>query len=95
MRYLKYILNFKLCLKGKDIALRGFCDADWTRDTNHSQSTTWYIFIVGVGVISWKCKKQPNIALSMTEAKHMATSYCMKETVWLKQFLADVEYIQK
>ena len=34
IRYLKDILDFKLCLGGKDIALRGFCDADWTGNAN-------------------------------------------------------------
>jgi hypothetical protein len=28
MRYMKGTLDFKLCFKGKDIVLRGFCDAD-------------------------------------------------------------------
>ena len=34
MRYLKGTLDFKLCLGGEDIVLRGFCDADWTGDAN-------------------------------------------------------------
>ena len=34
MRYLKGILSFKLCLGGKDIALRGFYDANWAGDAN-------------------------------------------------------------
>ena len=29
MRYLKGTLDFKLCLRGKDIALRGFCNGVW------------------------------------------------------------------
>jgi hypothetical protein len=31
IRYLKSTLDFKLCLRGKDIAFRGFCDAEWGR----------------------------------------------------------------
>ena len=34
MRYLKGTLNFKLSFGGKDIALKGFCDTDWTGDAN-------------------------------------------------------------
>ena len=34
MRYLKETLNFKLCLGGKDIAMRGFCDAGWVGDAH-------------------------------------------------------------
>ena len=34
MRYLKKTLDFKLYLGGKDIALEGFCNADWMKDAN-------------------------------------------------------------
>jgi len=94
MRYLKGSLGLKLCLGGKDIALRGFCDADWAGDTNDRRSTTGYVFLVGEGVISWKCKKQPTIALSTTEAEYMATSQCTKEAIWLRNLLADVGCVQ-
>jgi hypothetical protein len=39
MRYLKGTLDFKLYLRGKDIVLRGFYNANWTRDANDMQST--------------------------------------------------------
>ena len=63
MRYLKGILDFKSCIGGKAIAFRGFWDVDWTEIANDQRSTTWYVFLIGVGVISWKCKIQPSIAL--------------------------------
>ena len=61
MRYLKGILDFKLCLGGKDIVLRGFCDANWTEDVNDRRSITGYVFFVVIGIILWKYKKQPTI----------------------------------
>ena len=86
MRYLKSTLDFKLCLKGKDIVLRGFCDVDWAGDANDRWSTTGYIFFVDIGVISWKCKKQPTLALSMTEAEYMATVIVLKKRFVLGDF---------
>jgi hypothetical protein len=65
MRYLKGTLD--LCLGGKGISLRGYCDADWGGDANERRSTTWYVFFVGVEAVSWNCKRQPTIALSTTE----------------------------
>ena len=53
------------------------------------------IVFVGVGVTSWKCKKQPTIALSMTKAEYVATSHCTKEVVWLRQLLMDVGNMQE
>jgi hypothetical protein len=52
MRYLKGTLDLKLCLGGKDVSLRGYCDADWGGDANERRSTTGYVFFVGVGY--WK-----------------------------------------
>ena len=31
----------------------------------------------------------------MTEVKYMATSHCTKKTIWLRQLLADVVYVQE
>ena len=56
-------IGLQIVLRDKDIALRDFCDADWAGSANDQHTTTRYMFfLVGVGVISWKCKKQPTIA---------------------------------
>ena len=44
LRYLKGTLDFKSCLGGKDIVLRGFCDADWVGDANYWRSNQVCIF---------------------------------------------------
>ena len=95
MRYLKGTLDFKLCLRCKDIVLRGFCNVDWTGDANDRRSTIQYVFLIGVGVIVRKCKTQAIIILSMTKEKYMATSHCTNEAAWLRSFLADVGHVQK
>jgi hypothetical protein len=88
MRYLKGTLDFKFCLGGKDVSFKGYCDADWGGDANERRSTTGYVFFVGVGVVSWNCKRQPTIAL------YMATSHCTKEAIWLRKLMADVGLVQ-
>lgn len=40
------------------------------------RSTTCTLFFVDIGVITWKCKTQPTIALSTTEVEYMAISDC-------------------
>jgi hypothetical protein len=90
MRYLKGTLDLKLCLGGKDISLKGYCDADWGGDLDTRRSTTGYVFFFGVGSISWNSKRQPTVALSTTEAEYMATTQAAKEAIWLRQLLADI-----
>jgi hypothetical protein len=74
MRYLKSTLDFKLCFGSNDIALKGFCDADWAGVANDWQFTTGYVFLLlGLESFCGKCKKQPTLALSMMKAEYMAT----------------------
>jgi hypothetical protein len=94
MQYLKGTLDLKLCLGGKDVSLRGYCDADWGGDANEWRSTTGYVFLIGVGAVSWNYKRQLTIALSTTEAKYMAISQCTKEAIWLRKLMADVGLVQ-
>jgi hypothetical protein len=43
----------------------------------------------------WKCNKQSTIALPTMEIEYMATSHYTKETIWLRQLLANVGHIQE
>jgi hypothetical protein len=95
MWYLQSTMDYKLCLGGTDLSLKGYCDADWARDANECRSTTGYVFYVGIGVISWNCRRQPTIALSTTEAEYMASSQSTKEAIWLRKLLADVGFVQQ
>lgn len=95
MRYLQGTLKLELQLGGANLLLRGYCDADWAGDEGDRRFTTGYVFMLGVGAISWNSKRQPTIALSTTEAEYMAMSQCTKEAIWLRQLLADVGFVQQ
>lgn len=55
-RYLKGTLDYKLCLRVKNIDLYRFCFGVGVGDVNKCRSTTSYVFIQGDDGISWKCK---------------------------------------
>lgn len=95
LRYLKGTLDMKLCLGGKDISLKGYCDADWGGDLETRRSTTGYVFFIGKGAISWNSKRQPTVALSTTEAEYMATTQAAKEAIWLRQLMTDIGCVQE
>ena len=44
-----------------------------------------YLFKLGNSIITWKCKKQQTIALSLKEAKYMA--YAVKKLLCIRQLL--------
>lgn len=42
-------------------------------------------------LISWKCKKQPTVALSSCEAEYMALAAATQEALFLTQLLCDMD----
>jgi hypothetical protein len=54
--------------------LLGYADADWGGDLDTRRSTTGHIFKVYGGVVAWKSRRQPTVALTTTEAEYMASA---------------------
>lgn len=73
----------------KRVAL-GYVDADWGGDLDTRRSTTGYVFKVYGGLVGWKSKRQPTVALSTTEAEYMASADAAKQAIWLRLLLEDI-----
>ena len=72
-------------------ALLGWADADWGGCLDTRRSTTGFVLNTYGGVVSWKSRRQPTVALSTTQAELLASTEAGKEAVWLRQLLADLE----
>jgi hypothetical protein len=86
-RYLRGTANYGLCYEGrpglnKVVNIHGFVDAYWSRDLDHSISTSRYVFNLFGGAISWMRKRQVVVALSTTEVEYMAATHVSKEVVF-------------
>jgi hypothetical protein len=75
---------------GKRILL-GYADANWGGDMDTRRSTTGYVFNVYGGVVAWKSRRQPTVALSTTEAEYMASADPAKQATWLRLLLNDLQ----
>jgi hypothetical protein len=73
----------------------GYCDADWGGDLEDRKSPTWFIFMIGVGAISWSSKQQPTIRLSTMEVEYMANVQATKETIWITKLMMDLGYLEE
>ena len=70
--------------------LQGYADADWGGDLDTRRSTTGYLFRVYGGVVAWKSRRQPTVALSTTEAEYMALSDAARHMIWTHKALLEL-----
>lgn len=63
--------------------LTAFCDSDWGGCKLSRQSLTGYCVKFGSSLISWKCKKQPTVSRSSTEAEYRSMADTCCEITWL------------
>lgn len=91
-RYLRGTVNLRLTFRGDLTALTGYSDADWAGDHDTRRSTSGYVFNVGSGAISWSSKRQATVALSSTESEYMGQTQAVKEAIWLKDMLSQLNF---
>jgi hypothetical protein len=69
--------------------LVGFTNSDWADDLDDRKSTAGYVFILGLGPVTWACKKQQAIALSSAEAEYRAIVNASQDALWLRQIFSE------
>ena len=96
LRYLKGTLNYELVYRRSDdepLELIAYCDSDWASSKEDRKSITGYCFSMtkSGGIISWKSRKQPTVALSTCEAEYMGLGSVTQESFYLTQLLRDMD----
>ncbi|CAI7803954.1 unnamed protein product [Closterium sp. NIES-53] len=67
-----------------------FTNAIWASDISDATSHGGYLCCVGGSPVSWKSKKQGEIAHSSTESEYMALFHGVKEVVWMRRLLEEL-----
>ncbi|KAA0066944.1 putative mitochondrial protein [Cucumis melo var. makuwa] len=78
----------------KEFKVEGYCDSDWTGDTNDRKSTSGYVFFIGNTAFTWSSKKQPIVTLSTCEAEYIVAASCVCHAVWLRNLLKTIGILQ-
>lgn len=92
LSYLQGTRNLGLCFRKTKNNLVGYVDSDWAGDVDDRISYTGYVFKLPGMAITWEARKQKTIVLSSTEAEYMALCEAAKEVVYLRNFLAKLQF---
>jgi hypothetical protein len=82
-----FVVQFSLgyiTVQGGTPLLVGFTDSDWVGDPDDRKSTVGYVFNLGLGPVTWACKKQQAIALSSAESEYRVVVNASQEALWLR-----------
>jgi len=86
IKYLKGTSNLGIWYsKHSTLNLIGFSDADYAGYKIDRKSTSSTCQFLGLNLISWHCKKQNSVALSIAEAEYVAAGSCCAQVLWIKQ----------
>ena len=89
--YLAHTSSVGLKLGGtRKTALEGWVDADWAGCHDTRRSTTGYVFKLNDSPILWCSRRQQTVASSTVEAEYIATAEAVREAVWLRNLLREL-----
>jgi hypothetical protein len=74
--------------------IHAYVDSDWGSDRTHRRSVTGLVIMLAGGVIAYKSKYQPTVALSSTKAEFTAASEAGKTTLYLRSILHELGFSQ-
>ncbi|KAA3486727.1 laccase-2-like [Gossypium australe] len=95
LRYVKGALSYGVkFMKTEKLKLVGYTDSDWPGPIEDLNSTSSYFFTLGSSVFCWSSKKQESVAQSTAEAKYVAATAAVNQTIWLRNLLYDLNLSQ-
>lgn len=89
-RYLLGTKNLRLRYCGK-CPLIAWSDADYASEIDERRSCSGYVLMLSGAAVSWLSKRQPIVAQSSTEAEYIALSETVKEVLWARKIISEIE----
>ena len=90
LRYLRGTVNIGLTYEQTKKSIIGYSDSDWGGCVIDRRSFSGYVYLMGEAAISWKSQKQQTVALSSTEAEYVSVAEAVKEAIYLRSLLREL-----
>ena len=69
----------------------GYADSNYAGDPEVRKSVIEHCFFINRAVASWCSKKQRTVSTSTTETDYITLGHAARESVWIRQFLNELE----
>ena len=92
-KYLRRTKDYMFIYGDDELIPVGYTDSDFMSDKDSRKSTSKHLFTLGGGTVNWRSIKQKCIIDSTTEVEYVAACEDVKESVWLKKFLMELEVV--
>jgi hypothetical protein len=92
LSYLKGTAESGVCyIRSSKFKIHAYCDSDFAEHRKDRKSVGAYVIYAQGGPVIWKSKKQPVVAQSSAEAEYIALAECVKDLLWLKMLLWELD----
>lgn len=96
-RYLSGTRSIGLIFDGSqprlNVTVEAFSDSDWANDKIDRKSISGWVAKLNGSPVSWSSKKQRTVALSTCEAELYAECEAVKEILWLRGLMTELQLI--
>jgi hypothetical protein len=86
-----YRLNVAKTVEGSAMQFEVFTDADWAREGENRKSVNAALTFMNGMIISWRCNKQPLVALSTMEIEFVAAARGVQEAMGCYHTIKELE----
>jgi hypothetical protein len=76
---------------GRAVKIEIFSDSDWGQNIDDRKSISGFVVCINGNPVSWSSRTQKSTALSSCEAAFLALSEAMREALWLRQLLIELD----
>lgn len=95
LKYLRGSVYVGIKFRASSCSVSSFVNSDFAGDLDQVRLTTGYFFCMYGCAISWKATLKHIVALSTIEASYIAATKVVKEALWLRGLICDLEIDQK